>query len=191
MNRTNISADVLLDKPENTLTNLHAIYTCDNGTIISSISITDGIADCIYADDEKHCTNSAAFGDCDFNLIDQMRQTKKHIYQNHANLTSNLKPHSGKACMKCQYEIIDRLENRSITCETDAHLQDCEDEQCNNGTIKCPQYYCIHIRYVCDGFWDCPFGYEEKQCIKSAKEGFFLAKMQQFSFYQRMFVIWC
>ncbi len=83
---------------------------------------------------------------------------------------------SSETCETCLYEIIDRYENRSVNCDESMHLQGCEGEQCKEGTFKCHQYYCVHLRYVCDGFWDCPFGHDENQCGNTTREGFFHCK---------------
>ena len=41
-------------------------------------------------------------------------------------------------------------------------------------SFKCPNYYCVHWRYVCDGYWDCPFGLDELSCHSMPKrQGFF------------------
>ena len=41
-----------------------------------------------------------------------------------------------------------------------SHLQNCTDFECNLH-YKCPGHYCIPWRYVCEGKWDCPLGYDE------------------------------
>ena len=50
-----------------------------------------------------------------------------------------------------------------IPCKIGSHLQECRDFECNLH-FKCPGYYCIPWGYICDGKWDCPFGYDEKSC---------------------------
>ena len=47
-----------------------------------------------------------------------------------------------------------------IPCRTGSHLEHCEDFECNIH-FKCPGYYCVPWSYVCDGVWDCPYGYNE------------------------------
>ena len=39
---------------------------------------------------------------------------------------------------------------------------------CPNDTFKCPGLYCVKLRYVCDGLWDCPSGHEENNCTSSS-----------------------
>ena len=51
-----------------------------------------------------------------------------------------------------------------------------DNEQCQAGTFKCPQYYCVHLRFVCDGYFDCPFGYEEHNCENRTMPGMFHCK---------------
>ena len=36
--------------------------------------------------------------------------------------------------------------------------------------FKCPGYYCIPWKYVCDGKWDCPHGIDESQAYNCVKE---------------------
>ena len=50
-------------------------------------------------------------------------------------------------------------------CKTGSHLQECRDFVCNLH-FKCPGYYCVPWGYICDGKWDCPFGYDEKSCLQ-------------------------
>ncbi len=44
------------------------------------------------------------------------------------------------------------------------HLADCEDVICHTKYFKCPKYYCLPFRYVCNGLWECPGGVEENNC---------------------------
>ena len=59
-----------------------------------------------------------------------------------------------------------------IPCKTGSHLQECRHFVCNLH-FKCPGYYCIPWGYACDGKWDCPFGYDEKNCLQRHCYGMF------------------
>ena len=37
----------------------------------------------------------------------------------------------------------------------------CEKTDCSPKYFKCPGFYCIPLRYVCNGLWECPGGVEE------------------------------
>ena len=39
--------------------------------------------------------------------------------------------------------------------------------------FKCPGYYCIPWRIVCNGLWDCPWGTDEVDCICTSCPGQF------------------
>ena len=54
------------------------------------------------------------------------------------------------------------IETNSFTPDPDKDLLDCESFVCNQKYFKCPGYYCIPWRLVCNGLWDCPGGAEEK-----------------------------
>ena len=51
-------------------------------------------------------------------------------------------------------------------CRTGEHLQNCKYFECNM-MYKCPGYYCLPWRYVCDGKWNCPKGLDENECFSS------------------------
>ena len=52
--------------------------------------------------------------------------------------------------------------NDIYPCVTGLHIQQCRKFECHQH-YKCPGYYCIPWTYVCDGKWDCPYGYDESQ----------------------------
>ena len=60
----------------------------------------------------------------------------------------------------CVY-ILDKQSNL-YPCRTGAHIQECKEFECHQ-YYKCPEFYCIPWTYVCDGKWDCPYGYDEKE----------------------------
>ncbi len=48
--------------------------------------------------------------------------------------------------------------------------------KCPKDTYKCRSFYCVKISYLCDGFWDCPLGYDEIWCNKSSSPGLYKCK---------------
>jgi hypothetical protein len=40
------------------------------------------------------------------------------------------------------------------------------DFECPQNTVKCPNSYCISLRFVCDGRFQCPGGQDEHNCSK-------------------------
>ena len=55
--------------------------------------------------------------------------------------------------------------NELFPCENGGHLEKCRDFQCNM-MFKCFESYCIPWSYRCDLKWDCPFGDDERNCLK-------------------------
>ena len=53
------------------------------------------------------------------------------------------------------------------------HLLDCKHFTCLRIHFKCPDYYCIPWRYVCNSVWDCPYGVDEEGCNRSSCPGMF------------------
>ena len=53
------------------------------------------------------------------------------------------------------------------------HLSSCETHTCDETYFKCPGFYCIPLRYVCDGRHHCPGGMEERQCDRRSCPGKF------------------
>lgn len=65
---------------------------------------------------------------------------------------------------KCIYEF-DQY-GYQIGCRDVTHLRGCEKFQCSSDYIKCPNSYCIPLRYICDGKRDCVGGEDEIRCSK-------------------------
>ncbi|XP_021351025.1 low-density lipoprotein receptor-related protein 2-like isoform X2 [Mizuhopecten yessoensis] len=51
------------------------------------------------------------------------------------------------------------------TCRDLTHLQNCEKISCPENFMKCPDSYCLHVRFLCDGVPHCPNNEDEQLCI--------------------------
>ena len=71
----------------------------------------------------------------------------------------------------CIYELDDC--NELTLHKNGQHLVTCETINCSATQFKCPGYYCIPFRYVCNGRWECPGGREEDHCNRSNCPGLF------------------
>ena len=58
----------------------------------------------------------------------------------------------------CQYHLNEV--HQLIPCPTGTNLYNCKPFECNK-EFKCYLSYCVPWRYVCDGKWDCPQGFDE------------------------------
>ncbi len=72
---------------------------------------------------------------------------------------------------KCIYDIDDTGQIEYDPCG--GHLTSCEIHICNDTYFKCPGFYCIPFRFVCDGRFHCPGGMEEKYCHRTSCSGKF------------------
>lgn len=55
-------------------------------------------------------------------------------------------------------------------------LLSCEHYTCPTKYFKCPGFYCVPWRLVCNGQWECPGGIEEMQCNRTACPAMFKCK---------------
>ena len=64
-------------------------------------------------------------------------------------------------------------------CRDGAHLRDCRNIQCTN-TFKCQFSYCIPLRKVCDGIYDCYNGEDEYNCHNNICPGYLKCREVEF-----------
>nr|XP_042905394.1 uncharacterized protein LOC107445139 [Parasteatoda tepidariorum] len=85
--------------------------------------------------------------------------------ENCTNSTNYMKCLSGvyrNISSRCLYEF-DQY-NYQLGCRDVTHLKNCENFQCPDEYVKCPNSYCIPTMYICNGIWDCIGGGDEINC---------------------------
>ncbi len=133
-------------------------FTCTKYEMdINANFLDDLVPDCISAADEPLLKNLLRHK----NVSNCTQQHHIPCFQGH------------KRCFDveniCTFEL--NVHGFLIPCRTGSHLESCEAFECNM-KFKCKGFYCIPWAYVCNGKWDCPFGFDEdkKQNCKSHRK---------------------
>ncbi|XP_071504719.1 uncharacterized protein [Diadema antillarum] len=127
-------------------------FTCYNGDIHPRWAKCDGIVDCIggsFEDEPEICG---------------------YRKKNHScNVEGELQCNNG-ACVSADILCIYDISQSGYVkgCRDLSHLRSCEDFQCPEYTLKCPNSYCIPLRFRCNGRWDCIAGQDELNCDTSS-----------------------
>ena len=124
-------------------------FLCSSGLCIDVQLVNDFVPDCIDGDDESHSLSLKYEG---------VHRRCKDVQE-----IPCVPGHSQCFAMEslCVYDR-DNLGHVDY-CRDGSHLRNCTYIQCTN-TFKCPQSYCIPIRKVCDGIYDCHNGEDEIDC---------------------------
>ena len=127
-------------------------FRCRSGQCIHIDEVSDSIFHCIDQTDEY------------INILDPSRKKKlkKYSDQRQANFKcSESEQHSFGIHHLCIYML--NSFNQLYPCEQGNHLEKCNEHKCT-GYFKCPNQYCLPVRYVCDGREDCLLGEDELNC---------------------------
>ncbi len=154
-----------------------ALYMCDSTSTCSAARHTYQIL-CEGKSTTKLCPSlltKSHTGHCTLFIGEDISATvKKEVTQpqfmwkrsSHGNCNQNgLLPceSNHSVCYKVSEVCIYTLgqNNQFLTCQYGDHLQSCKKYECNM-KFKCPSFYCILWKQVCDGKWNCPSGADEK-----------------------------
>ena len=170
-------------------------FTCDDNTFISTYSLCDGLKDCQQNEDERDCPNYhdiwQASKLCDEILhrkvtslewicpkkylsidITQDKSCQYHtknkftldfITQNNYSENGYLQDKNNSYCVyepsQCDITGVNGYGR---------HLVDCSHHMCSDIYFKCPGFYCLPWRFVCNNKWDCPGGVDEVACEQTS-----------------------
>ena len=132
-------------------------FICSSGLCIDVNFVNDLIPDCNDARDEYHSL--------------AMKYHGLHFYCNDMQKIPCIPGHS--KCFEIYYLCVydhDTFGHISH-CRDGAHLLNCRYIKCTN-MFKCPESYCIPLRKVCDGIYDCYGGKDENNCHKNICPGY-------------------
>ncbi len=164
----NISVHV--DHKRKGQTDISNRFQCTNGVHISSQLLCNLENNCMDGEDEMLCERLS------FEIRIASLLFKDQVLSFSHNNSVERPAYKYISCsdpeIKCIYDISDNGTQKY--CQSGAHLADCggEDVLCE-GTSRCPHYYCLPFRYVCDGHWDCPLGYDEDNCVVRTMPGYY------------------
>ena len=109
--------------------------------------------------------------DCTSSEIDEVQLTQTNLSSNICS-TSGLLPcvFGHTRCYNISSVCVFKLNQYGhlTPCRAGQHLYNCQKYECN-AMFRCPKFYCIPWKYVCDGKWDCPHGTDELKAHNCGK----------------------
>ena len=140
-------------------------FTCLSGLCINVNFVNDLTPDCGDAGDEYHSL--------------AMKYKGLHFHCDDVQEIPCVPDHS--KCFKVNYLCVYEHDTfgHISHCRNGAHLLNCGYVKCTN-TFKCPHSYCIPLRKVCDGIYDCYEGEDEKNCHKNICPGYLKCREVEF-----------
>ena len=163
-------------------------FRCQSGQCIDLQYVCDGFYHCVDHTDENHCLNECSFGflcndsscvlqsvkddlvpDCNDKSDEPMYQLllDRTIDKTYRCRESAMIPcemgHNMCFPLKQLCLLEYNIHNHLTPCRNGANLKDCRHFPCT-GSFKCPDSYCVPMRYMCNGKFDCPNGEDESGC---------------------------
>ena len=171
---------------------INSTFLCSNFAMISSIKLCDGQMDCTDGEDEAICNYTIDLLNIHLENIlltslqclvnyapgKELFLGMKCIYSYSNFIGSSLDIYTEISCKSidiiCKYDIHKDMEGKRVLkyCSNGSHLESCEKTICTD-MYKCPGYYCVPWRLVCDGHYDCPLGQDETDCKFKIRKGFY------------------
>ena len=174
------------------VSHLYNLFYCKDGTAISVISVCNSFYDCLDGTDEMICT--CTFQEQKTNIplcvttcqkptcichqpFKQVLNSGCKLFITKLVTGETYKTQTNVGCFTksiyCKYDIKNKILREQKFCKTGYHLKNCDDYKCLD-TFKCSLSYCLPWKYICDGYWDCPGGYDEMECKDlEAQPGFY------------------
>ncbi len=158
------------------------LFICSDRTGISAKYVFDGEHHCPEEGDERDCATNFPVFICT-QINGSYKEALRDLLRNLTFVTcadlNNIPPSKVGQNMnesfenKCEYVIDDC--GKIATYQDGRHLVNCSYHICNDGFFKCPNYYCVPLRYVCNSRWECPGGRDEdhKMCSRQSCPGQF------------------
>ena len=156
-------------------------YQCKRGGCVPVSKVCNGFYECYDQSDELDCVMTDRIKPTPqwYSVIPVVKYTKDNssatefvMGRLHPQLCTDLNwlPCSqwpGSLCYPRGYAcVFDRYSNLSMMfCNNGEHLNNCNDIYCSR-MFKCIKSFCIPVRMVCDGVWDCFHGLDENGCSK-------------------------
>ncbi len=180
------------------------LFICDDGTMILASSVCDRLADCFGEEDEQYCLKFTHL-EVHSELCNMITKEGLIGFEWNCPLLNNIST-SQKLCVNTSIDLPSTLtfdftnkpgNNSFIRSEIESekycifqpndcgvlrghaygsHLISCENYTCPDRYFKCPGFYCISWRYVCNSKADCPGGTDETGCPRATCPGMFRCK---------------